>query len=127
MAVGAHSRPPRNWRQLSLFSYHRNVYLMLLFTLGKGFQISIGQLTTNLYLYSLGYRQEFIGIFTAIPAIGAFLAAVPLGILADRWGRRPLLIVSGLLNPLALAGIALSTTPTLLVASSLANGLLSGG
>lgn len=127
MLFGSLMKRTGPWRQRALFHYHRNVYLMLLFTLGKGFQISIAALTTNLYLFSLGYRQEFIGIITAIPAIGAFLAAVPLGILADRWGRKPLLVWSGLFNPLALAGIALSTTPVLLVAASLANGLLSGG
>ncbi len=107
--------------------YHRNVYLMLLFTLGKGFQISIAALTTNLYVYSLGYRQEFIGLVAAVPAIGAFVAALPIGLLADRWGRKPVLVVSGFLNPLALAAIALSTTPTALLLASLANGLLSGG
>lgn len=113
--------------QRALFSYHRNVYLMLLFTLGKGFQISIAALTTNLYVYSLGYRQEFIGLVAAVPAIGSLLAAVPIGLLADRWGRKPVLVISGLLNPLALVAIALSTTPTALVLASLANGLLSGG
>ena len=127
MTLGSLMRRASRWRQHDLFHYHRNVYLMLLFTLGKGFQLSIASLTTNLYLFSLGYRQEFIGYFTAIPAVGAFVAAVPLGILADRWGRKPLLVWSGLLNPLALAGIALSTTPALLIAASLANGLLSGG
>ncbi|HEV7128338.1 MAG TPA: MFS transporter, partial [Ktedonobacterales bacterium] len=120
-------RRTSGWRQGALFSYHRNVYLMLLFTLGKGLQLSIATLTTNLYLYSLGYRQEFIGLITAIPAIGAFLAAVPIGLIADRWGRKPLLIWSGLLNPLALVGIALSSNAPLLIAASLANGLLSGG
>jgi MFS family permease len=127
MTLGWLRRRAGSWRQRDLFHYHRNVYLMLVFTLGKGFQISIAALTTNLYLLSLGYKQEFIGYVTAIPAIGAFAAAVPLGILADRWGRKPLLVWSGLLNPLALAGIALSTTPALLIAASLANGLLSGG
>jgi MFS family permease len=103
------------------------VYLMLLFTLGKGMQLSIAALTTNLYLLSLGYRSAFIGIVTGMPAIGALIAAVPIGLLADRWGRKPLLVWSGLLNPLALVAIALSTTPPVLIVASLLNGLLSGG
>lgn len=127
MALTSLMKRSAQWRRGRLFSYHRNVYLMLLFTLGKGFQISIAALTTNLYLYSLGYRSEFIGLVTAVPAIGAFAAAVPIGMLADRWGRKPLLIWSGLLNPLALVAIGLSTSAPALLAANLANGLLSGG
>ena len=46
------------WRP-TLPNYSRNVYLILLYTLGKGFQIFIGQVTTNLYAYSLGYHKRF--------------------------------------------------------------------
>jgi MFS family permease len=114
-----------NWR--SLLRYNRNVYLLLLFTLGKGFQISIAALSTNLYVYSLGYPKDFVGLIAAIPAIGALVAGVPIGLLADRVGRKPILLVSGLLNPLALAAIALSTSAPLLIVASLCNGLLAGG
>ena len=105
--------------------YQRNVYLLLLFTLGKGFQLSIAQLSINLYAYSLGYKLDFIGLLTATPAIGALLASVPVGLLADRVSRKPLLIVSGLLNPVALAVVALSANAPFLLAASLANGILS--
>lgn len=112
-------------RRLALPRYSRNVYLILLFTLGKGFQIYIGQITINLYAYSLGYPKSFIGVIAATPAIGSLLAAVPIGLLADRIGRKPLLLISGILNPMALAGVALSTAaPALLVASFL-NGVFS--
>jgi MFS family permease len=109
----------------ALFHYHRNVYLLLLFTLGKGFQLSIAALATNLYVYSLGYRQDFIGLLSAIPALGSLVASVPMGLLADRLGRKPLLILSGLLNPLAIAAIGLSANAPLLITASLCNGFLS--
>jgi MFS family permease len=48
-----------------------------------------------------------------------------MGILADKIGRKPLLLIGGLLNPLALVWLALSTQAPLLIAASLANGLLS--
>lgn len=107
-----------------IFSYQRNVYLLLLFTLGKGFQLSIAALSTNLYVKSLGYPLNFIGVVAAMPAIGALVAGVPMGLLADRMGRKPLLVVSGFLNPLALVAIALSTSAPMLIAASLANGFL---
>ncbi|HLZ23525.1 MAG TPA: MFS transporter [Ktedonobacterales bacterium] len=113
----------RGWGEY--FSYNRDVYLLLLFTLGKGFQISIGSVSINLYAHSLGFSLGYIGLLTAAPAIGSLLASVPIGLLADRIGRKPLLLASGFLNPLSLAAVGLSTDKTFLLAASLANGLLS--
>jgi MFS family permease len=106
------------------FSFNRTVYILLLFTLGKGFQLSIGQVTINLYVHSLGYDLQFVGIFAAMSPLGALLAGVPIGVLADRVGRKPLLILSGLLTPLSLILIALSTNATLLIATGLFNGII---
>ncbi len=105
--------------------YPRNVYLLLLFTLGKGLQLSIGNVTLSLYAYSIGYRQDFVGLLIAIPSIGSLLAALPVGFLADRMPRKPLLIITGLLNPLALALIGLTTNAPLMLAAGVANGILS--
>ncbi len=110
-------------RRQTLPHYSRNVNLILLYTLGKGFQIYIGQVTTNLYVYSLGYHEDFIGLVAAMPAIAALFAGIPLGLLADRIGRKPLLLVSGLLNPLALAAIGLSTSAPSLLIFSFLNGV----
>src|SRR5262249_8987761 len=104
--------------------YNRNVYLLLLFTLGKGFQLSIGALTINLYVYSLGYKSEQVGFVAAMSAIGALVAGVPVGILADRIGRKPLLLVSGLFTPLTLVLVAFSTSLPLLIAANLLNGII---
>jgi MFS family permease len=112
-------------RRPTLPDYSRNVYLILLYTLGKGFQIFIGQVTTNLYVYSLGYPKDFIGLVAAMPAIGALVAAVPIGLMADRIGRKPLLLISGVLNPMALAAIGLSTSPSSLLIFSFLNGVCS--
>jgi MFS family permease len=105
-------------------SFNRNVYLLLLFTLGKGFQLSIGALTLNLYVHSLGYDITFVGLFAATSALGSLLAAVPVGMLADRLGRKPLLLISGFGTPLTLVMMAFSTTPFLLISSGILNGLL---
>ncbi|WIG57868.1 MAG: hypothetical protein OJF49_000613 [Ktedonobacterales bacterium] len=105
------------------FSFNRTVYILLLFTLGKGLQLTIGQVTINLYVYSLGYDEQYVGIFAAMSAIGALVASVPIGFLADRIGRKPLLMVSGALTPLSLVAIAFTTNPTLLILASLLNGI----
>jgi MFS family permease len=113
--------PRRGWQALR--GYDRNIYIMLAFTLGKGLQLSIAAITVNLYAYSLGYDRTFIGVLTAVPAIGALIASIPTGILADRIGRKPLLLVGGLLNPLTLLALGLSTAPGWLLFAALLNGV----
>src|SRR6266699_3247520 len=103
----------------------RNVYLLLFFTLGKGFQLSISALTLNYYVHSLGYRPDFIGLFSAMPAVGALIGAVPTGMLADRIGRKPVLLLTAALTPLFLATCGLVTTAPLLLAASMIQGFVS--
>ncbi len=107
-----------------MLGYPRNVYLLLFFTLGKGFQLSITQVTLSLYAYSIGFRQDFVGLLVAVPSLGSLIAAIPIGYLADRISRKPLLIITGILNPLAIAVIALSTNATVMIAASVINGVL---
>jgi MFS family permease len=114
----------RAWLR-GLLSYDRNVYLMLFFTLGKGLQLSIAGLVVSLYAYSLGYDKTFIGILAAVTAIGSLVAAVPTGLLADRIGRKPLVILGSLLNPLALLALGLSTQASWLLLAAFFNGVLS--
>jgi MFS family permease len=102
----------------------RNVYLLLLFTTGKGFQISISLLTLNYYVHSLGYRPDFIGLFSAVPAIGALVGAVPTGMLADRIGRKPVLLMTAILTPLFLALTGLVTSAPMLLGFSFIQGFV---
>lgn len=109
----------------SMLRLPKNVYLLLFFTLGKGMQLTISALTINLYAYSLGYRPDFIGVFSAMPALGAMVGALPVGLLADRWGRKPVLIISAILTPLFLMALGLVTSAPLLLICSLLQGLVS--
>lgn len=103
----------------------RNVYLLLLFTTGKGFQLSISTLTLNYYVHSLGYHPDFIGIFSAMPAFGALVGAIPTGIVADRIGRKPILLLTAVLTPLFLALCGLVTSAPLLLICAFIQGFAS--
>lgn len=123
------STPQDAPRKNSLFSpvlhLPHNVYLLLLFTTGKGFQLTISTLTLNYYVHSLGYSPAFIGVFSAMPAIGALTSAVPVGRLADRVGRKPVLVLTAIFTPLFLAACGLVTTTPLLLSLSFMQGLVS--
>jgi MFS family permease len=103
----------------------RNVYLLLFFTLGKGFQITIATLNVNYYAYSLGYHPDFIGLLSAMPALGSLLSSVPSGLLADRLGRKPVLIATAILTPLFLAGIGLGRAAPWLLFCAFMQGVVS--
>src|SRR5205807_7172757 len=109
----------------SLLHLPRNVYILLIFTTGKGFQLSISTLTLNYYVHSLGYQPEFIGVFSAMPAIGALISAVPVGFLADRIGRKPVLVLTAILTPVFLAACALVISPFLLLSCAFMQGVVS--
>ncbi|HEY6409369.1 MAG TPA: MFS transporter [Ktedonobacteraceae bacterium] len=101
-----------------------NVYLLLFFTMGKGFQITIATLSINYYAHSLGYRPDFIGLLSAMPAIGSLLSSVPSGMLADRIGRKPVLLGTAILTPLFLALVGLTTSAPLLLLFSFLQGVV---
>ena len=108
-----------------MFHLPRNVYLLLFFTLGKGFQLTIATLNITYYAHSLGYKPDFIGLLSAMPALGSLLSSVPSGFLADRLGRKPVLIGTAILTPLCLAGVGLITSAPLLLIFSLLQGVVS--
>jgi len=60
-----------------------------------------------------------------MPAIGALFSAVPSGFLADRLGRKPVLIATAILTPLFLAGIGLGTSAPWLLICSFLQGVVS--
>ncbi|HYK85159.1 MAG TPA: MFS transporter [Ktedonobacteraceae bacterium] len=114
-------------RRLPLEMLHlpTNVYLLLFFTLGKGFQLTIATLNITYYAHSLGYKPDFIGLLSAMPALGSLVSSVPSGILADRLGRKPVLIGTAILTPLFLAGVGLITSAPFLLIFSLMQGIVS--
>src|SRR5579872_6952986 len=126
------SRDPKNTtasqrRKFTPWMLHlpRNVYILLFFTLGKGFQLTIATLNITYYAHSLGYKPDFIGLLSAMPAIGSLLSSVPSGFVADRIGRKPMLVATAILTPVFLAATGLVTSAPLLLGVSLLQGIVS--
>src|SRR5437763_14988051 len=73
--------------------FHRNAKLFLGVTAFRGMVIASLQTVLNLYLYSLGYDQRFIGLISGATSLATLLTSLPAGYLADRIARRPVLLV----------------------------------
>lgn len=108
----------------TFMGFSRNGKLILSYTLVKGLTMALFGLVYNLYLLSLHFNSALIGILDAMPPVTVLLVSLPLGILADRVGRKALLLLCTLLSPFTLLGLALSTSAAGQVVFGLANGVV---
>jgi MFS family permease len=121
--------PPRTrpWRQIALSAWSRDILqqrdvlwllVVRLFFLGA----------YNATLIGIGYFRRSHGLSdadadatvflaTAIVGVSTALAAIPGGRLSDRFGRRPVIWMAGLVAAMGLLGVAVAPTPELAVAS----------
>jgi MFS family permease len=77
----------------------------------------------NLYLVEAGYKESFVGTAISTNAVGLALAAIPAGVLADRWGRRRCLLLGGVLEGLAFVARATLVAPVAILMSSFLAGV----
>jgi predicted MFS family arabinose efflux permease len=88
--------------------------------------IAIGLIYTDLsyFLTSVqGFSDAFMGLVLSGMAVTEVLASVPLGILADRYGRRKMLMAGDVSMSLSLIIFAITKDPVLLFAAAVAEGL----
>lgn len=96
--------------------FGRTANALLAYTLSKGLQLSLFALLFPLYMYALGYKQDAIGVITALGALTTLVASVPLGLLADRVGRARLYIISAVLVPFPYLMMVFSSSLAVIVA-----------
>ena len=77
--------------------FQRNAQLYLLYYVLSGVSAGILLVLYNLYLVSLGYKTDFIGLVLFSGTLGAGLAIFPAGICIDRFGGKIVLIITTLL------------------------------
>lgn len=101
-----HRFPNPHWHipglnaQVGVFLVHS-----LLFHIGL---LGITDVLLNFYLVSIGYEADAIGTLQALPRLGGFLTGLPVGLLANRLGKRRILVASTL-------GVAACTALTVLL------------
>lgn len=73
--------------------FNRNTKLFLSSTLLYGFSFSVWQLFFNLYILSLGFNSDMLGLILSATPLAALILGLPLGLLSDRIGRRTSMIL----------------------------------
>lgn len=76
-----------------------------------------------IYLSFLGYPEVVIGGFFSIVGAVAVVLAIPFGILADRFGRKRMMIVGGVTGGFAFMLLPSAENPVVLYASAITAGL----
>jgi MFS family permease len=103
--------------------FQRNARLYLLSNALSGISAGIVLVLYNLYLSSLGYRADFIGLVLFVAAVGGGVAIFPAGVCIDYLGGKLVLLCSNLAFAAAVAGEILFPQPVpLLMISFLAGG-----
>ena len=98
--------------------FQRNARLLLISNVLSGITAGILLVLYNLYLISLGYHADFVGIVLFVGTIGAGLTIFPAGACIDRFSGKIILIFSTLLIGVAGAGQILFRQPVPLLISS---------
>jgi MFS family permease len=73
--------------------FNRETKLFLLATLLYGFAFSVWELFFNLYILSLGFSSDILGLIRAATPLSALILGLPLGLLSDRIGRRTSMLI----------------------------------
>ena len=90
------------WHQIKTFP--RSARLFLLATIINGIIFSTWQLFFNFFILARGYEKDFLGLINSVPWIAGLVLGIPLGMLSDRIGRKPAMLI-GL--AMSISGMAL--------------------
>ena len=85
--------------KIKLFSPNARLYLG--YTVLNGMACGMVRLLFNFYALSLGFYEANLGQLLTVTNLVALLTALPAGIIGDRIGRKPTLILASLLTTTA--------------------------
>lgn len=103
--------------------FQRNARLYLISNALNGISIGMVLVLYNLYLVSLAYKADFIGLVLFVGTIGAGIAIFPAGVCVDRFSGKAIILWSSLLIGIAALGQFLFRQPFPLLASALLAGI----
>ena len=109
------------WERLGAFQTNARLYLGSVILTGAA--LGIYRLLFNFYILSQGYDEALLGLLVTINSLTALLAALPMGYLADRLGRKISLILGSLATAAGVALIVLFPSVPMFIAANILSGL----
>ncbi|OPY49839.1 MAG: Major Facilitator Superfamily protein [Methanosaeta sp. PtaU1.Bin112] len=109
--------------RIKSFSPNAQRYLMFIFL--TTLNVGIYGVIFNLYILSLGFTEDFLGLILSLSSVSIGLFAIPAAIVCDHVGRKDTLLISSSLLCLSLLFLYNTTSEELLVVFSIAYGMAS--
>ena len=109
--------------RLKRFSPNARLYLLFVFL--TTLNVGIYGVIFNLYILSLGFREDFLGLILSLSSVSIGLFAIPAAFVCDRLGPRKTLLLASILNALSFFFLYTTTTEELLVVFSIVSGMAS--
>jgi MFS family permease len=101
----------------------RDSTLLLLSTILNSIPVGYINVVPLVYLAEIGYDPATIGLIYSVSAIAVTIGLIPSGLLADRYGRKKLLIIGTLLPVVSYAIFGLTLDPLPLMIASIIGGI----
>lgn len=107
----------------NLANFQRNAWLYLIHTILSGAAMGVFRLLFNFYGTSLGYDSQLIGGLITASSFTALIVALPMGLLADKLGRKVSLLTSSLTVAGAVMLMAMFPSPGLFIGMNILMGM----
>ena len=119
---------PREIGRLTLFDAYRGLSKEAKYLIYSGIlpAVAYGMFYTDISYFLTkvqGLPIEFMGLIVTAMGISTFAASVPLGIAADKYGRKSMLILGTVIAGIIIAAFALTTNTTLLLVAAVFEGI----
>lgn len=92
-------------------SLNRSAKLFFIATMVDGAFYSGWILFFNLYIIEAGFDLKFLGLINAVPVLSALVFGIPMGMISDRIGRRPAMLIGFTIASIAMVLLVLNPVP----------------
>jgi len=125
-------RPGFKESLMSVFKMDRSVKVMVLVAFLGSFGIQMVMSFLSVYAKDiLGFTNTQIGLVSSTGGFIAMVLAIPGGMLADKFGRKPMIVLSRITSPLSYLGVTFVSNfdqyYTIMAANSIGNAIGGGG